>query len=231
MGLTTRDNISEAFFSVFDEGQSSEVNFLDNMVRLFSGVFIILKIFESENKKSIETIFYSENVPELCNVSGDLFDFTTVIHPSDLEVLLNCLEKNHASNDCGPMQFILRLGSPPGNWKWIVFSCRAIRDPDRRNTRVMMWGLETDRMSNFKSGFERYIRETSFLRDKGDRFQTLTRREKDVLYLLAQGNTNRQTALELGITEPTVKTHRKKIVRKLNTSNPLELVSYLAFFR
>lgn len=47
----------------------------------------------------------------------------------------------------------------------------------------------------------------------------LTDRERQVLALLAEGNTNKEIARELDLQEITVKIHLKKIFRKLNVSN------------
>jgi NarL family two-component system response regulator LiaR len=45
--------------------------------------------------------------------------------------------------------------------------------------------------------------------------ENLTERETDVLRLLAQGRSNKEIALELNISEKTVKTHVSSILRKL----------------
>ena len=52
----------------------------------------------------------------------------------------------------------------------------------------------------------------------------LTRREKQILELLARNQTTKQIADDLHISTTTVATHRKNIYRKTNTSSVLELV-------
>ena len=54
----------------------------------------------------------------------------------------------------------------------------------------------------------------------------LTRREKEVLGLLALGYTNRQAAEHLYLSVRTVESHRARIQQKLDTSSRAELVSY-----
>jgi DNA-binding NarL/FixJ family response regulator len=54
--------------------------------------------------------------------------------------------------------------------------------------------------------------------------ESLTEREKDVLLRLAQGLTNKQIALALGISEHTVKFHVSSIYTKLGVSNRTEAV-------
>ena len=45
--------------------------------------------------------------------------------------------------------------------------------------------------------------------------EQLTRRERDVLELIARGRSNKRIALELGISEKTVKTHVGHVLAKL----------------
>jgi DNA-binding NarL/FixJ family response regulator len=52
----------------------------------------------------------------------------------------------------------------------------------------------------------------------------LTERESEVLGLLSQGLANKQIAVELGISEHTVKFHVSSIYQKLNVTNRTEAV-------
>jgi two-component system, NarL family, nitrate/nitrite response regulator NarL len=53
----------------------------------------------------------------------------------------------------------------------------------------------------------------------------LTRRERAVVVRLAQGMTNREIAVALGIAETTVKTHLRHVLEKLHVRNRLEAAS------
>jgi DNA-binding CsgD family transcriptional regulator len=62
--------------------------------------------------------------------------------------------------------------------------------------------------------------------------ELLTRREHEILALMAEGATNRRIAAALVITEGTVKSHVKRILRKLRAANRAEAVSrYLKLSR
>ena len=54
----------------------------------------------------------------------------------------------------------------------------------------------------------------------------LTDRERSVVQLVAEGHTNKEVGLLLGITIKTVETHRATVMRKLNLSSPAALVRY-----
>jgi NarL family two-component system response regulator LiaR len=54
---------------------------------------------------------------------------------------------------------------------------------------------------------------------RGDALEQLTNRERDVLVLIANGRSNKRIALELGISEKTVKTHVGHVLAKLGVAD------------
>ena len=60
----------------------------------------------------------------------------------------------------------------------------------------------------------------------GTRKETLARREREVLQLLASGKTSAQIAAALDIATGTVEVHRRNIMRKLKLHNVAELTRY-----
>jgi DNA-binding NarL/FixJ family response regulator len=63
-------------------------------------------------------------------------------------------------------------------------------------------------------------------KDDGDPYKKLTTRERQVLQLIAEGNTSRQIASILEISEKTVDTHRSHLMRKLGFHDQTELVKF-----
>ncbi len=61
--------------------------------------------------------------------------------------------------------------------------------------------------------------------ESSEPWHNLTTRERDVLELLAHGETNRAIALSLGISESTVRTHVEKMLSKLGVRNRAALVA------
>jgi DNA-binding NarL/FixJ family response regulator len=57
---------------------------------------------------------------------------------------------------------------------------------------------------------------------------TITRREKEILELIADGNTNAAIAEKLFISASTVDTHRKNLIEKLQVSNTASLIKKAA---
>ena len=54
----------------------------------------------------------------------------------------------------------------------------------------------------------------------------LTRSEREILQLLAEGNSNKEVAKSLGISVKTAETHRARIMRKLKMDSVADLVRY-----
>jgi len=57
-------------------------------------------------------------------------------------------------------------------------------------------------------------------------FKSLSPREREVLKLIAEANSNKKVAKKLGISVRTVEHHRLSIMRKLNIQNTAQLIKY-----
>jgi FixJ family two-component response regulator len=66
------------------------------------------------------------------------------------------------------------------------------------------------------------------LRSLRDDYASLSRREREVMVLVASGLLNKQVGRELGISEITVKAHRGKVMRKMKAHSLADLVNKAA---
>jgi FixJ family two-component response regulator len=57
------------------------------------------------------------------------------------------------------------------------------------------------------------------------RYESLSRREREVMNLVVSGRLNKQVGGTLGISEITVKAHRGRMMRKMKASSLAELVN------
>jgi FixJ family two-component response regulator len=76
-------------------------------------------------------------------------------------------------------------------------------------------GIEKDRQRR---------EELKFVSELRRRFESLTPRERDVFALVVTGRPNKQLAVELGLSEMTVKVHRSQITKKMKATSIVELV-------
>ena len=63
------------------------------------------------------------------------------------------------------------------------------------------------------------------IRMLADRYETLSRREREVMALVVTGLLNKQVAFDLGISEITVKAHRGKVMHKMEAGSLVDLAS------
>jgi two-component system response regulator NreC len=72
---------------------------------------------------------------------------------------------------------------------------------------------------------ENYVRQVQ-QQGLADSYEMLTEREREILQLLAEGNSNKQAAAILGVSPYTVEAHRLHLMQKLNLHNTAEIVLY-----
>ena len=117
-----------------------------------------------------------------------------------------------------PIIFITGYGDIPMSVKAmkagaVEFLTKPFRDQDLLD--AVGAALETDRTR--RAGQSR-------LAELRTRFDTLTARERQVLSLVVSGRLNKQIAGELGVSEMTVKMHRRQVMRKMQAAGVAQLV-------
>ncbi len=58
----------------------------------------------------------------------------------------------------------------------------------------------------------------------GERFESLTPRERQILALMCRGNANKVMAADLGLSQRTVEIHRSRVMEKMAASSLAQLV-------
>ena len=123
-----------------------------------------------------------------------------------------------AANTPLPIIFITGYGDIPMSVRAmkagaVEFLTKPFRDQDLLD--AVGLALERDRV--------RRAREERLTELRG-RFDTLTARERQVLSLVIAGRLNKQIAGELGVSEMTVKMHRRQVMRKMQATGLAQLV-------
>jgi FixJ family two-component response regulator len=66
---------------------------------------------------------------------------------------------------------------------------------------------------------QQYLEELAEISRVREKFDTLTPREQEVIFLIVKGALNKTVATELGVTETTVKVHRHNIMQKMKAKS------------
>lgn len=123
-----------------------------------------------------------------------------------------------SSGDAKPIVFLTGHGDIPMTVQAmkagaVDFLTKPVRDQtllDAVNT-----GIERDVAQRAKRGI---------VREHGERYATLTPRERQVFRAVALGRLNKQIAYDLGISEITVKLHRSGVMKKMRATTIGELI-------
>ena len=83
---------------------------------------------------------------------------------------------------------------------------------------------------NISSKVERILEENSFLRKNTSTYATLSKREREILALMALDKTSIEISERLFLSEDTVKTHRRNIKKKINAKNQYDVVRFAQAF-
>lgn len=172
------------------------------------------------------------SLEEITNMSHEEY-FSTYFNKEDTDdwvpKVIGFLEKNNSEEIC--TYFHQVRFSKDGEWNWYMGSVKIFaRDERGKPLLIITIVLPIDSMHHMAAKAERLVAEKKFLRKHYVRFEKLSKREREVLRLLALGKSSPEAAAELFLSVNTVETHRKNIRRKLEVSSYYELCEYARAF-
>jgi len=150
--------------------------------------------------------------------------FYKVMHPDDFSAIQRGLQHFHTTPD-EELLMACRFKTGKLGWRWIYGANRLLcmdENSDKCEVISVFCDVEALLQDNLFMPKKHHIQSLSAA-DKR-RYTTLTGREKEVLSLIAQEFSNGKIARKLHISELTVKTHRKHLLKKLGAKNSIGLV-------
>ncbi|SEW21755.1 helix-turn-helix transcriptional regulator [Chitinophaga arvensicola] len=117
------------------------------------------------------------------------------------------------------------------DWVWHLGSTRVfMRDANGMPTHVVTCVIPIDPLHHVTRKVNRLLDENNFLRRNQHIFASLTKREKEILRLLALGLSAVEIAEKSGISEKTAVTHRRNIKAKIGAQSSYDLTSFAQAF-
>lgn len=122
--------------------------------------------------------------------------------------------------------------SPDKDWTWYLTCTRIfMRDAAGKPLLIISNAIPFDTGHYIDpSKAQRLLEENSFLRNHHHIFSTLTKREKEILRMMALGNNSGKMAKTLHISAATVTTHRRNIKRKLRIKTNYDITRFAQAF-
>jgi LuxR family transcriptional regulator, quorum-sensing system regulator SdiA len=149
-------------------------------------------------------------------------------HPDSLKTMYPGLLKFYQENDdkkiYADFQKVWDVRKKEWVWEFTVAKINKAA-----NAYVTLSVLVSDLNGNTTT-LGRLLNDNQFMRENFLRFEQLTRREKQILRLLASGFTSSQIAEQAHISKLTADTHRRNIFLKLEVKTYADLIRYASVF-
>ena len=159
--------------------------------------------------------------------------YNRYFNPEDAEDYLPKMKGFMDKNDDKSISFFqqVKLLSRGKDWVWHFSTTRILlRDANHEPILTITTSYPVGSMQHVNNKVERLLEENNFLRNNYTLFSKLSKRECDILRLLALSKSSTEIASQLFISVATVETHRKNIRQKLNVSTAFELSQYARAF-
>ncbi len=117
------------------------------------------------------------------------------------------------------------------NYSWFITGCKVLlRDNEGHPKLLIGMSIPIDSMLEIAQKAQRIIDENNYMHKNIHIFESLTKREKELLKFFALGSTNEAIARENFISVETVATHRKNIKRKLGCKTNYDCTYFAQVF-
>ena len=174
------------------------------------------------NKYAIEITGYSR---EEADSLGSEY-FRKVLHPDDYEIIDQSIRHLMKIDTDVVYGGAYKFKPKNKDYIWLLARTRVLeRYPDGSPKLFINTAIQLDEEFHAHNQIFALLKENKRLLNENTILK-LTRREKEVLRLLAGGNSAKKIAQNLNVSESTVISHRKNMLKKLNMHNTVTLVNF-----
>lgn len=117
------------------------------------------------------------------------------------------------------------------SYKWYFASAKLLYEPNKTVANKMLLIVnEVNTLSNISEKINRVLDESDLMKKNFKKLCLLSKREKEIIGLLANGKSNADISNIFSLSLLTVKTHRRNIIQKLETSSFAQLYRFALLF-
>lgn len=143
--------------------------------------------------------------------------------------VLGMLERNNNKETISFFQQV--RASAEDDWEWHVCGTRIfMQDDDGKPILTLSIAIPIDSKHFYSSKIERLSEENTFLRKNQHLYASLSKREQQILSLMAKDKSSIEIGEYLHLSEETVKTHRRNIKRKIGVQNQYDVIKFAQAF-
>lgn len=181
------------------------------------------------NKKSEDKLRYQR---EEINLLGEKYASTIIPDDNHRKYLQKQYELFFERNDLTEIHYLYQKVAPKNKEaEWMLTNSKLWKPNNKDNlAKRIIVVVCVNEMGECARRIGRVLDDNIYLRKYFKRFAALTKREKEIVALVAFGHNNPQIAGRLFISRHTVEQHRKNINRKLEFKTFRELIVFAEIF-
>ncbi len=151
-------------------------------------------------------------------------DFLKLFHPNSMALFISRIEF-FIKNVNRELKTVYQLKTKNQDWIYLLTSSRVFKKNADGSVKYLIGYASEVNTHELKH----HLNEVTRLKRKVDNLpviSSLSKREFDIIRLITRGLTDKEISLKLNISIHTTKTHRKRIIQKLELKNTATLVKY-----
>lgn len=117
-----------------------------------------------------------------------------------------------------------------GDLNWYFTMCKFLKTENNIPTQMLLISNPVSGSDEMAKKLDNILDQNVYVAKNYKRFSLLTKREKEIIALLAEGKSTREISDRLFISMHTVETHRKNIRKKLDLNSFAELIKFAIAF-
>jgi DNA-binding CsgD family transcriptional regulator len=158
---------------------------------------------------------------------------TSILNPEDsVEYTPKIFELLRRNNNEEIISLFQEVRPPQQiNYNWFITGCKVLLKDNEGNPLLLIgMSIPIDSVLEMAQKAQRILSEKNYMHENIHLFESLTKREKELLKFFALGFTNDAISKELFISVETVATHRKNIKRKLGCKTNYDCTHFAQVF-